>query len=373
MKRWSALALVLSLLTAAPAVALDAVVVKRRAVLKDFQFENGERVPELALGVETYGRLNQAGDNAILICHFLAGDSHAAGYYTPAREREGWWNELIGPGQAIDTDRFFVVCMDLPCNMKATKDPYVIASGPSALDPATGQAYGMRWPTTTVRDMVHSQRAVLDTLGVRHLVAVTGPSLGGMLAWQFGIEYPGYADVVIPVSAPVAFKSEELFGFETSAIAIRSDPFWALGDYYATPWEPDYGVAMASYGLAALQSPLTAWGFYVNLYTYLRQAKEQYDANHYLYLIEAHRSYELGRELGGLAAAFAQVRADVLVIGYQADQFITPDRLRTAGDALDRAGVRNAVVILQGTHDHLSVLYDAAEMIPVFREILRGR
>ena len=210
MNRWKAFALALSVLfAAAPAAALDEVVTKRRAVIRDFTFESGEQVPELELGVETYGRLNPARDNVILICHFLAGDSHAAGYYGPDRVREGWWNDLIGPGQAIDTDRFFVVCMDLPCNMKATKDPMVVSGGPASLDPATGRAYGADWPTTTVRDMVRSQRAVLDMLGVRKLVAVTGPSLGGMLAWQFAIEYPDYVGLAIPVGAPVTFDEDD--------------------------------------------------------------------------------------------------------------------------------------------------------------------
>lgn len=369
MRRPLALALATLLLLGSDAAALDAVVTKRTVRVPSFAFQSGEVIPRLDLGVETYGTLNRTRDNVVLIAHFLAGDSHAAGRYARTDPQRGWWDALIGPGKPIDTDRFYVVSTDLPCNLKAGKDPRVVTTGPSTVDPRTGRSYGLRFPKTTVRDMVHAQRGVLTALGVRRLKAVVGPSLGGMIAWQWAIEFPTLMDVVVPVSAPVTFSSLERTGFQNAALTVRADPSWLFGEYARYGSDPSFGVAMAMYGLSDVaqgRAMLLPW----LLYTYVQRAR-QYDANHYLYMLDLHQDYDLGKEHGSRATAFRRVRARVAVVGFDDDEFIKASRLRAAGRELVAAGVRSRVDIVRGTQGHLSTLHDLGSLAPVLRRELR--
>jgi homoserine O-acetyltransferase len=367
--RRSWLALLLLLLLVGPARALDEIVSKRAARVRNFRFVSGQTVPELELGFEVYGRGDWRHDPVILVCHFLAGDAHAAGRYAPGDARPGWWDRLIGPGRPLDTDRFVVISTDLPCALKGGKDPRVISPGPASIDPTTGRRWGTSFPDVTVRDMVRLQKALLDLLGVPRLRAVTGPSMGGMLAWQWAVEYPGFLDQVIPVAGPVTFSGADRQGFINAGAAVMSDPSWLGGAYYDTGFEPAWGLAHAMYGLSMIASG-EAWDFYWNLGTYLDRVR-RYDANAYLDLVGLHATWELGQEHGGLDAALGRVRARVTVIGADDDPFIEPDELRAAGDALRRAGVAHEVVLFPGTHGHLSVLEDLDALAPALEAALR--
>lgn len=367
-KRCHLLSLSLLLTTLVPpALGLDEVVRKRAVKVSNFKTESGDTIPQLRLGVEAYGKLAPTRDNVVLICHFFAGDSHAAGRY-PGQTEKGWWDALIGPGKPIDTDRWRVICTDLPAGMMVKRST-VVTTGPRTIDPTTGKPYGLRFPTLTVRDHVRAQKAILDQLGIRHLRAVVGPSLGGMLAWQWAIEYPAFLDVAIPVGAPTRFDSLKRWGFRASQWAIQSDPYWASGDYYSSGFEPDFGVAMALHGLNEIRTG-KAFLLPMLLPRYLKDA-ERFDANHYLRTIELHLAYDLGQEYGSLQAALRRVRSKVIVVGYEDDDFIESDTLRTAKRDLDAAGVRNELVLLQGTEGHLSVLYDLDELAAPLRRSLR--
>lgn len=357
----------LLLAAAAPGRALDALVTKRVVRVPSFPLAGGHVLPEVELGVETCGRLAPTRDNVVLICHYLAGDSHAAGRYDRADPAPGWWDELIGPGLPIDTDRWFVVSTDLLCNMRV-KDPRVVATGPASIDPRTGRRYGDRFPQVTVRDQVRAQRAVLDALGVRRLRAVVGPSLGGMVAWQWAVEFPDYLDLIVPVAAPVTFSAAERAGMSSAALAITSDPAWLGGEYAAFGVEPVAGVAMALYGLSELTAGrvLTFWW---GLPTYVRRARE-YEAACYLRLIQLHLGWDLGAELGSRAAALRLMRARAVVVGFDDDEFVTPDELRDAAAELGPAGVRSELVLLPGGHGHLSALEELPQLGPVLRRAL---
>jgi len=362
-------ALALSLVALAPsALALDEVVSKRVLRVQNFQFVSGETIPELRLGFETYGRLNPRRDNAVLICHFFAGDSHAAGRYSASASREGWWNELIGPGLPIDTDRYYVVCTDLPVGMMAKRDT-VVTTGPRTVDPRTGEAYGADFPRTFFHDMVAAQRLVLNHLGVRRLRLVTGPSMGGMLALQWAVSRPSDMDLVLAVSAPISFTYEQRFGFQSAGWAIRSDPLWLGGDYLKYGVEPHDGIALALHGLSALEAGeayLLPWRWLS-----FREDAKRFDANTYLQTIDMHTAYTLGAEYGSQEVGLRRIRSRVVLLGSSDDPFITPEQLEEAEQALNAAGVRVERRTFAGENGHLSCLEDQDEMAPALRAILR--
>lgn len=359
--RRALLAAALLLILTGPAAALDEVVHKRVVVARDFPLLSGETLPELRLGVETYGQLDPTGENAVLVCHFFAGDSHAAGRKGAQDPERGWWDALIGPGKPLDTDRFFVVSTDLPCGMMV-KDPWVVTTGPSSIDPRTGEPYGMRFPATSLRDLVRAQRAVLDALGVRRLACVTGPSLGGMLALSWAVEYPDFVERAVPVAAPLEFSAQERAGFRSAALAIQADPSWAFGDYARYGTEPLLGVAMALRGLSAIAEG-RGWQLPWLLPSYLADAR-RFDANHYLYTLAIHEGYDLAGPYATREAALQRVRARVVLIGFDDDRFVTPEELAAGRDELAAAGVAVELAIVPGRHGHLSAVEDLDVIAP---------
>lgn len=362
----TAAALACSGLMARPAEALDEIIIKRAVRIPNFAFVSGEVIPELRLGYETYGRMNAAGDNVILIAHYFLGDSHAAGRYPGATEK-GYWDEIIGPGRAIDTDRYFVVSTDLPIGMMV-KRPTVITTGPRSIDPRTGQPYGLSFPEVTVRDMVRAQRLILQSLGVRRLAAVTGPSMGGMISWQWAIDYPGFAKRIIPISAPLTFSSLERQGYRAAELAIMSDPTWALGNYQRYGLEPDFGVALAARGLLELSTG-TLPRFYFSLRTHLAEARTL-DANTYLRTLQMHRAYDITRAYGSFGAALARVRASIHVIGFQDDDFIKPSALKEIAAVLNRAGLAAELTLLPGGSAHFSSIEEVPQLDGPIRRAL---
>ena len=202
-----------------------------------FTFKSGQSIQGFTLRYETYGVLNATRDNAILVCHALSGDHHCAGWHSESDSKPGWWNNLIGPGKALDTRRFFVVCANVLGGCQGS-------TGPSSNDPATGTPYGIRFPFVTVRDMVNSQKLLLDHLGVAELHAVIGGSMGGMTAMMFAMEYPQFTRRQI-IMASTANESAQAIAFnEVGRQAIMQDTAWNNGDY-ARDGGPRVGLAIA--------------------------------------------------------------------------------------------------------------------------------
>src|SRR6185312_9497013 len=213
-------------------------------------------LPGIRIAYETYGTLSPARDNVVLVCHALSGDAHAAGFArTPAAagtrdgfradERDGgsgralgWWDGMIGPGKAFDTDQFFVVSTNLLAGCRGT-------TGPSSLDPATGRPYGLDFPVITVADMVRTERAFLDELGIERLTAVAGGSLGGMQAFEWAITYPDQVDAIVAIASTHALQPQGVAWNAIARNAILSDPDWQGGHYYGTGRKPDAGMGVA--------------------------------------------------------------------------------------------------------------------------------
>ena len=220
------------------------IVTKRVFELPAFTTANGTMLANVRVGYETYGTLNDAGDNAILIAHHFSGTSHAAGKYADSDPAPGFWDAVIGPGKPIDTNRFFVVSSDTLVNVN-TKDPTVTTTGPASVDPRTGIPYGMTFPTVAMRDFVRVQKALVDSLNIKRLVATAGPSGGAMQAMQWAADYPEMVDRVIAVVGPgLATPSYDIAMFNVWGSPIRSDPNWNHGDYYGKT-EPTRGLADA--------------------------------------------------------------------------------------------------------------------------------
>ena len=191
---------------------------------RSFQFRSGQELPGFTLRYETYGELNATRDNAVLICHALSGDHHCAGVHSLQDRKPGWWNNLIGPGKAVDTTRFFVVCANVLGGC-------VGSSGPSSADPATGEPYGITFPFVTIPDMVRAQKLLLDHLGVTTLHGVIGGSMGGMQALQFAIEYPGFVRRVLAMATTARESAQAIAFNEVGRQAIMQDPEWHHGAY----------------------------------------------------------------------------------------------------------------------------------------------
>ncbi len=191
----------------------------RRVVL-----EHGDRLSEVSVAYETYGQLNRERSNAVLICHALSGDAHAGGW-RKGEEKPGWWDIIIGPGKALDTDKYFVICSNVLGGCKGT-------TGPSSVNPRTGKPYGLDFPVITVKDMVDVQRKLIDHLGIKKLFAVVGGSFGGMQVLQWCISYPEMVRLAVPI-ATSAYSSPQQIAFnEVGRRAITSDPDWNDGNYY---------------------------------------------------------------------------------------------------------------------------------------------
>jgi len=204
----------------------------------DLELENGERLGPITLAYETYGRLNAARSNAILICHALSGDAHAAGYHSAEDTKIGWWDDSIGPGKAFDTDKYFVICSNVIGGCKGS-------TGPSSINPATGKPYGLSFPVVTVADMVNAQRRLIDYLGIDRLLTVVGGSMGGMQGLQWAVAYPNRVRSVIPLATTARLSPQSIALDEVGRQAIYADPRWNNGDYYDQETGPNSGLALA--------------------------------------------------------------------------------------------------------------------------------
>lgn len=302
--------------------------------LGTFRFESGAMLPNLQLAFETFGHLNAAKDNAILVCHALTGDSHAAG-----EDPSGWWSGLVGPGKGIDTNRYFVICSNVLGGCGGS-------SGPSSQRPDVGVPYGMRFPIVTIRDMVHAQKRLLDRLGIPVLQAVIGGSMGGMQVLEWGILYPGFVRLLFPVATTAALSPMGIAYNDIARQAILADPNWQQGDYYGSS-EPAKGlsiarmVGMVTYRTAELfeqrfqrqvrHGELFSHDHTFEVESYLRYQGEKlvhrFDANSYLYLLKSMDTHDIARGRGGLRQALSRIAARTCLIGIRQDLLYPLDHL----------------------------------------------
>lgn len=379
------------LLTATPAFSLDGLVEKQEFTLTDFQTRGGAVIPEMRLGYETYGTLNEAKDNAILIPHFFSGTSHAAGKYAESDAAPGYWDAIIGSGKPIDTDKWFVVSVDTPVNLGAN-DPHVITTGPATVNPATAEPWGMDFPVMTIGDFVDTQLGLMEQLEIPKWHAVMGASMGGLQSYEWAARYPDRLDRVIPVIAS-GWADADLIGWlDVWATPIRVDPNWNGGDYYGGA-SPDAGLAgalktltlhansaewaISSFGRNpaegvddpaasldakfAVQAALDAAGA-------ARAAVS--DANHFLYLVKANQLFVAGQPEAGLYDGLLAIDVPTLLIHSEGDLVFPGNAVRDTAAIIRSDGTPVKVVQIGGGRGHLDGVLNIAQAGESIRRFL---
>jgi homoserine O-acetyltransferase len=348
------------------------------------KLEKGGQLAELVVAYETYGVLNNQYNNAILVCHALSGDAHVAGFHENST-KPGWWDEMIGPGKGIDTDRFFVICANILGGCKGT-------TGPSSPDPASGRPYGSKFPQITLGDIVDVQHLLLRHLGVKRLYGVIGGSLGGMQVLEWSLRFPEMVDRCICIASAASLNAQALAFDIVGREAILSDPQWESGDYYDTGHLPAMGLAQARMiGHITYLSPQkmeTKFGreksdaaeplkkfntrFQVESYLHYngRAFVDRFDANSYLHITEAMDSYDLEERFGSLDAAFAPVRAKMLIIALSSDWLFPPEQSLEVATALLRNGKQVSYCLLDSPHGHDAFLLDIAHLTDAVQTFL---
>jgi homoserine O-acetyltransferase len=323
--------------------------------------EGGERLPQVRIAYETFGELNADASNAVLVLHALTGDSHLAGPSGPGHPTAGWWGGIVGPGLAIDTDRWFVVAPNMLGGCQGS-------TGPASLSP-DDEEWGPRFPFLTIRDQVTAQAALTDAIGIDTWAAVIGGSMGGMHALEWAIGHPERVERVAVLAAPAISSADQIALNSVQVEAVRMDPAFADGDYYnaADGDGPHRGLALAR-RMALLNyrspselndrferswqssiSPLGDGGVYA-VESYLdfhgNKFTRRFDANSYITLVNAMSSHDVGRGRGGIVAALERVTAHALVLGIDSDRlFPVPDQQLVARHLARNVDGREAVVI----------------------------
>ena len=332
---------------------------------------------------ETYGELNSARDNAVLICHALSGDHHAAGLHTLDERKPGWWDNCIGPGKPLDTDRFFVVC---PNNLGGCGG----STGPLSIQAATGKPYGPEFPIVTVRDWVVSQARLADVLGIEQWAAVMGGSLGGMQVLQWAIEYPERIRHALVIAAAPKLSTQNIAFNEIARHAIRSDPNFHGGHYYEHDVVPEHGLMLArmvghityvsddvlhaKFGRELRDGKINfGFGIEFQIESYLRHQGEsfvgRFDANTYLLMTKSLDYFDPAQAYGdSLTAAVANCAAQFLVISFSSDWRFSPARSREIVRALLDCDHDVSYVDIASELGHDSFLLP----IPQYHRVLRS-
>jgi homoserine O-acetyltransferase len=297
--------------------------------------ESGEKLGPVTIAYETCGSLSPAKDNVVLILHALSGDSHVAGYYNEDDPKPGWWDIMVGPGKGIDTDQYFVICPNILGSCMGS-------TGPSSMNPETNYPYGLDFPFVTIGDMVKAQKSLLDHLGIKKILSLTGGSIGGMQVLEWCVQYPEMVVSAIPLATTTKHSALAIAFNEVARQAIMADPNWNNGDYYSGP-KPDLGLAVArmighvtylsdesmrlKFGRRLQDRSDFSFNFDADFQveSYLRyqgtKFVERFDANSFLYITKAADYYDMARQhnTGSTVKAFSKARAKFLVVSFTSD------------------------------------------------------
>ncbi|MBL8669989.1 MAG: homoserine O-acetyltransferase [Alphaproteobacteria bacterium] len=380
--RLAGIAAVIAATLAMPALAYDGLVEKKTFEMPSYVTVGGKTIKNVKIGWESYGTLNAAKDNVILICHFFSGDSHAAGKYAAADAAPGYWDSIIGAGKPIDTDKFFVISSDTLVNL-STKNPKVVTTGPASINPDTGKPYGMTFPIVTIRDFVNVQKALLESLGIRKLHTVAGASMGAIQAFEWAAAYPDMVERIVPVIGAAEADAYTIGWLDFWGQPIKIDPNWNGGDYYGKA-EPEAGLALAlkivtiharapgwadaTFGRKQAdpaKSVLDSWDGKFAIVDALDKAgaarAKVADANSFLYLVRANQLHSAGMK-GSLEEGLKSVKAKALVIPASSDELLPPYLSERAAALLKKQGNAVELVTLEGNGGHLDGVLAVAKV-----------
>jgi homoserine O-acetyltransferase len=338
---------------------------------REMTLDSGLKLGPITLAYETYGELNEDKSNAVLICHALSGDAHAAGYRSKDDPKPGWWDIVIGPGKPFDTDKYFVICSNIIGGCKGS-------TGPSSINARTGEPYGLQFPVVTIADMVRAQRELVKSLGIKRLLNVVGGSMGGMQALQWAVDYPDMVGSATLIATCAKLSAQGIAFNAVGRRAIMSDPAWKEGRYYGGPY-PNPGLSLArmiahitylsdeslheKFGRRLKDRDKVGYSFTTEFQveSYLDHQGEsfirRFDANSYLYITKAMDYFDL--TLGGertLAQALAGVKSRFLVISFSSDWLYPPEESREIVRALKMNSADVAYCEIQSNYGHDSFL-----------------
>ena len=342
-----------------------------------FRFHHGQTIAPFSLRYETFGELNAEKSNAILVCHALSASAHAAGKYSENEdERPGWWDGLIGYGKGIDLDKYFVVCVNLPGSCFGS-------TAPSSIDPSTGRPYGSRYPWPTIDDMVHSQKIVLDHLGITHLKSIAGGSLGGMQVLMWAALYPEMSDSIMAMACGAAVPVQGIAWHIIGRKMIESDAQFNAGDYYGH--EPLRGLQVARMvghmtylSAQALQSKFgrrrrgETRQFEIDSYFEYQGQKfaKQYDANSYIRVQAAMDEMDLAEQFESLERAFAKWKGRTLLVSFDTDWLFPEKEVDRVETAMKANGTSVDHVRIASPNGHDTFLIDYDLVTPPVQEFL---
>jgi homoserine O-acetyltransferase len=352
---------------------------------KPLRLDAGVELSPFQIAYKTYGTLNAARSNAVLVCHALTGDQHVASRH-PVTGKSGWWEIMVGPGRPVDTERYFVIC------------PNVIgacmgSTGPSSLNPQTGKPWGLDLPVITIRDMVRAQSMLLDHLGIDSLFSALGGSMGGMQVLQWAASYPERVFSALPLATGTRHSAQNIAFHEVGRQAVMADPEWRGGRYLLEGTNPRRGLAVARMGAhitylsdAALHrkfgrrfqdrsNPTFSFDADFEVESYLRHQGitfvERFDANSYLYLTRAMDYFDLADDYDGVVAnAFKGTRTRFCVISFTSDWLFPTSESRAIVHALNAAGARVSFAEIVTDKGHDAFLLDEPELFGIVRGFL---
>jgi homoserine O-acetyltransferase len=354
---------------------------------RPLRLDAGVDLAPFQIAYKTYGRLNAARSNAILICHALTGDQHVASVH-PVTRKAGWWETMVGPGKPIDTERYFIICPNVVGACMGT-------TGPSSTDPNSGKPWGLDFPVITIRDMVRAQAMLLDHLGIESLFAVAGGSMGGMQVLQWAASYPDRVFAALPIACATRHSAQNIAFHEVGRQAIMADPEWRGGRYLLEGTNPRRGLAVARMGAhitylsdAALHrkfgrrfqdraNPTFSFDADFEVESYLRHQGisfvERFDANSYLYLTRAMDYFDLAADYDGvLAKAFKRTPTRFCVISFTSDWLFPTSDSRAIVHALNAASARVSFAEIVTDKGHDAFLLEEPELFAIVRGFLDG-
>jgi len=359
----------------------------RTFVDRSFVLEGGGRLRDVTVAFETWGTMSPERDNAILLCHALTGDAHAAGRAGPGQPTTGWWDGLIGSGRVLDTDRWFVVCANVLGGCQGT-------TGPASPRSDRRGRYGSDFPVVTIRDTVRTQSRLADALGIEQWAAIVGGSMGGMQVLEWGVMFPERARALVPIATCAAATAQQIAYWSTGRRPIALDPAWRAGDYYdAPPGDgPHAGLALARmisqitfrtdqmftarFGRDEVEPLAGDFGLWqrFEVERYLEhhgdKLSRRFDANSYLLLTKAMDLHDLARGRGGLDAALGRVRAPVLAVGVSSDALYPSYQSEDLARALSARGVTARYAEIDSPHGHDAFLIELDQVATLLGPVL---
>ena len=358
---------------------------KQIIITKPLKLDCGQTIKDFPIAYETYGDLNKKKNNAILIFHALTGDQFVAGN-NPITNKEGWWTTAVGPGKAVDTEKYFVICANVLGGCMGS-------FGPTSINKENNQPYGLNFPVITIRDMVRAQEALLEHLEIKKLLSVLGGSMGGMQLLQFCTLYPEKTFSAVPIASTASHNAQQIALNELARQAIMSDPLWNKGNYYQDKKVPKNGLAVArmaahitymsdkglqeKFGRKLQEKKNYEFTFDADfqIESYLRhQGKvfvERFDANSYLYISRAMDYFDLSKQFkNGLNGAFHNHKTKFLIVSFSSDWLYPTKNSKEIVIALNASGASVAFAEIKTDKGHDSFLVDEPEFLKTIKGFL---